>query len=546
MYNDAAEDELKLLHQTAKVKWFKEGDRNSAFFHSILKARKHKSKVESICGEDVPVKPLSELGDIVQMKLNEDEAKSMIAWHNIGKDVCMAIKEFTNGKILGEINATLTALVPKIDTPDNISDFRPIAFCNLLLRIRKRRKWDSRLLVQLLVNRGQMSFASLFKGESKRKGLNFCNLVTQAGRGLLWLLESIRVVSKRSSYARALIEIRADVELKDTIEECPKNPGLGVAKNLKKPSQASRGVSVGSKVRFKPAKEYRTVSKKPTTNTSSNKKKGVEPTRENVEISSIGTTPVVDKIMKLEKLIIDGKVTIVDGDGGRGLRQGDSVSPYIFTLVMKVFNMILIREIRESKNFKFHYGCKELQLTHVFFTNDFKRTIFFGSVNKGIKRELLQVLPFKCGSLLMKYLGVPLVAKSLGANECQSLIENMSMIRELENLFKRFLWGAGDSLKGKARFAWSIVCRPKEQGDLGIKPLKRWNEVLLGSQLGLEIHGPLDSFIPAKDIYDARFKSNEKVCDIINNNKWDWPAEWADKYHVLIRLMFPLLDVGMT
>ncbi|GKG38220.1 hypothetical protein Tco_0457443, partial [Tanacetum coccineum] len=97
------EKRVKILHQTAKVKWFKEGDRNSAFFHSILKARKHKSKVESICGEDgqrfmgshvadefvshfkkkfrgmsVPVKPLSELGDIVQMKLNEDEAKSMI------------------------------------------------------------------------------------------------------------------------------------------------------------------------------------------------------------------------------------------------------------------------------------------------------------------------------------------------------------------------------------------------------------------------------------------------------------------------------------
>ncbi|GKD90510.1 hypothetical protein Tco_1366017 [Tanacetum coccineum] len=64
------------------------------------------------------------------------------------------------------------------------------------------------------------------------------------------------------------------------MEECPKNPGLGVAKNLKKPIQAPRGVSVGPKVGFKPAKEYRPVSKKPTTNTSGTKKKGVEPTKE--------------------------------------------------------------------------------------------------------------------------------------------------------------------------------------------------------------------------------------------------------------------------
>ncbi|GKA51709.1 retrotransposon protein, putative, ty1-copia subclass [Tanacetum coccineum] len=193
-----------------------------------------------------------------------------------------------------------------------------------------------------------------------------------------------------SSYARAMIELRDDVKLKDIIvvampkltgegfytcnvrvkyewkpprcacckvcghiqEECPKNPG--VAKNLKKPSQASRGVLVGPKVDFKPAKEYRSVSKKHTSNTSGNKKKGVEPTKEvsnsnpfdvlnsvdwelgtnvgtsnlasnganssgssfwNVETSSTSTTPIVDKIWKLEKLIIDGKVTLVDDDG---------------------------------------------------------------------------------------------------------------------------------------------------------------------------------------------------------------------------------------
>ncbi|GJW61653.1 hypothetical protein Tco_0110988 [Tanacetum coccineum] len=39
-------------------------------------------------------------------------------------------------------------------------------------------------------------------------------------------------------------------------------------KNLKNPSQALRGVSVGLKVGFKPAKEYRPVSKKPTASTS--------------------------------------------------------------------------------------------------------------------------------------------------------------------------------------------------------------------------------------------------------------------------------------
>lgn len=39
---------------------------------------------------------------------------------------------------------------------------------------------------------------------------------------------------------------------------------------------------------------------------------------------------------------------------GRGLRQGDPISPYIFTLVMEALNLLLKQQIRESGNFKFH------------------------------------------------------------------------------------------------------------------------------------------------------------------------------------------------
>ncbi|GKC08922.1 hypothetical protein Tco_1000532 [Tanacetum coccineum] len=50
-YTEAVKDELGLLIQKAKVNWMKNGDKNTAFFHSILKARKNKNKVESICDE---------------------------------------------------------------------------------------------------------------------------------------------------------------------------------------------------------------------------------------------------------------------------------------------------------------------------------------------------------------------------------------------------------------------------------------------------------------------------------------------------------------
>ena len=37
--------------------------------------------------------------------------------------------------MLGEVNATLITLVPKIKTPMKVSDYRPIACCNVLYKI---------------------------------------------------------------------------------------------------------------------------------------------------------------------------------------------------------------------------------------------------------------------------------------------------------------------------------------------------------------------------------------------------------------------------
>ncbi|GJY74101.1 hypothetical protein Tco_0478532, partial [Tanacetum coccineum] len=95
---------------------------------------------------------------------------------------------------------------------------------------------------------------------------------------------------------------------------CPKSIGSDVVKNMKKPSQVTRGVLVGPKVGFKPVKQvYRQVLKKNNVNISGNKKKDAEPTIENVE--SYSTTPIIKKIDKMERLIIDGKITLVDDEG---------------------------------------------------------------------------------------------------------------------------------------------------------------------------------------------------------------------------------------
>ncbi|GJX23083.1 retrotransposon protein, putative, ty1-copia subclass [Tanacetum coccineum] len=123
------------------------------------------------------------------------------------------------------------------------------------------------------------------------------------------------ITTKLVSYARVMIELRADVELKDNIvvampkitweghytcnvrveyewkpprcssckvfghihEECPKNTSAGEKKTVKKPSQTSRGVGWSE--------------------------------------NSSGTTPIIEKIRKFEDLLTSGQAVLVDKAG---------------------------------------------------------------------------------------------------------------------------------------------------------------------------------------------------------------------------------------
>ncbi|GJS68983.1 hypothetical protein Tco_0701824 [Tanacetum coccineum] len=114
-------------------------------------------------------------------------------------------------------------------------------------------------------------------------------------------------------------------------DECPKNIDSDIVKNMKKPSQAPKGFSIGPKKDAEPT--IKVSNSNPfdvlnsvendvdlgtnggTSSLASQKVNSSGSSFWNVESSSTSTTLIFEKIDKMERLIIDGKLTLLDDEG---------------------------------------------------------------------------------------------------------------------------------------------------------------------------------------------------------------------------------------
>nr|GEX46926.1 hypothetical protein [Tanacetum cinerariifolium] len=152
-----------------------------------------------------------------------------------------------------------------------------------------------------------------------------------------------------------------------------------------------------------------------------------------------------------------------------------------------------------------------------------KSTAYFCNVLNYIKIRILSILSFEEGTLPVKHLSVPLVPFRLVYRDCLELMERIkkrindwknkvlsfagktqlirsvlgsmhvywasvfllpfSLMHDLEQVIRGFLWCQGEMKRGKAKVAWEVVCFPKKEGGLGIRRLEVFNKALISSHI---------------------------------------------------------------
>ncbi|CAM8908224.1 unnamed protein product [Rhodiola kirilowii] len=181
----------------------------------------------------------------------------------------------------------------------------------------------------------------------------------------------------------------------------------------------------------------------------------------------------------------------------RGIRQGDPISPCLFTLVIEVLSRLLHRE-SGSAGFKFHPKCAITRLTHLLFAddaiifskadleslakikvalklfyvwsglkvNDEKLAIYFGGCREPEQRLMARAVGFQIGKPPFLYLGVPLDGCSLKVNHYNQIIEKM--LSKIKSWSSRCLSYAGrlvlvkHVLSAIGSYWMRVLCFPKK------------------------------------------------------------------------------------
>ncbi|KAL0287958.1 UNVERIFIED_CONTAM: hypothetical protein Sangu_2668400 [Sesamum angustifolium] len=117
--------ESEFWRQKSNCKWLEAGERNTKFFHSSVKKKRLKSRISKVIDNQ------QEITDSAQIK-----GSAVHFFGSILYDGFAAVTDFFSGTPMPRsFTATSIILIPKNDSPQSWSEFKPISLCNVTNKI---------------------------------------------------------------------------------------------------------------------------------------------------------------------------------------------------------------------------------------------------------------------------------------------------------------------------------------------------------------------------------------------------------------------------
>ncbi|GAA0165248.1 hypothetical protein LIER_39941 [Lithospermum erythrorhizon] len=244
-------------------------------------------------------------------------------WDTVGDTLCSMVLNFlNNGAFLKKFNFTLITLIPKVDRPLNMTQFKPIAICNMVTKV----------IAKFLVDRLKRLFPLVIL--ETQSALVLQRLITN---NILLAYEARHVIKRKKTRKEGYMSIKLDMlKAYDRVEW-----------SFLREMLIQLGLS---------AKWVQTIM---------------------VYVESVTYS-----------LLINGEhVGYVKP--GRGLRQGDPLSPYLFIVCTEGLISLLNGACTNGDLQGIKLGSNLNPLTHLMFSDD---TLLLGKATVGEARTIKSIL----------------------------------------------------------------------------------------------------------------------------------------------------------
>ncbi|XP_026378367.1 uncharacterized protein LOC113272784 [Papaver somniferum] len=240
----------------------------------------------------------------------------------------------------------------------------------------------------------------------------------------------------------------------------------------------------------------------------------------------------------LQELLNSARISILVNGGpegyfkvGRGLRQGNSMSPLLFVIAEDALSRKITSEIQKYSLkemmmfFCFVMGKEEMlkklmELLKIYHDSSGQRIsmeksrCFIGGTSDRRKLQILEECGIPLSEFPDKYLGVQLFSGGVKSYHVWNGVEMMKdrlagwkvyrwpkrVIKECERIIRNFLWTGDPSQRKQVTLKWNKVCSPLSEGGLGIIRLEVVNKALIMKLFWKIQHGTeeMSKFFQAK------------------------------------------------